>query len=161
MPTWSSIALALSRRSSLVPIFQMLRGSATISLTRRRGLSDEMGSWKIICTCVRSVRRSPRLSAVSSVSPKRILPEVARSTWMMARPVVDLPQPDSPTRPRVSPCCRVKVMPATAWTVWLPRWNETCRSSTDRRGSVVPTAPASMAVSVMPSPPRAPRTAPR
>ena len=128
------------RRSSLVPIFQMLSGSATMSLTRRRGLSDEIGSWKIICTCVRSVRRSPRLSAVSSVSPKRILPEVARSTWTMARPVVDLPQPDSPTRPSVSPWRMVKLMPATAWTVVLPWWKETWRSSTDSSGSVVPTA---------------------
>ena len=105
------------RRSSLVPIFQMVSGSATMSITLRRGLSDEIGSWKIICTWVRSVRRSPRLSAVSSVSPKRILPEVAFSTWTMARPVVDLPQPDSPTRPSVSPWRMVKVMPATACTV--------------------------------------------
>ena len=107
-----------------------------MSMTRRRGFSDEIGSWKIICTCVRSVRRSPRLSAVSSVSPKRIRPEVAFSTWTMARPVVDLPQPDSPTRPSVSPWRMVKVMPATAWTVVLPWWNETWRSSTDRSGSV-------------------------
>ena len=67
----------------------------------RRGFSEEIGSWKIICTWVRSVRRSPRLSDVSSVSPKVILPDVAFSTWTMARPVVDLPQPglaDEPER---------------------------------------------------------------
>ena len=72
------------------------------------------------------------------MSPKRIRPEVARSTWTMARPVVDLPQPDSPTRPSVSPCVMVNVMPATAWTVWLPLWKDTCRSSTDNSGPVVP-----------------------
>ena len=108
MPTWSSMALACSRRSSLVPIFQMVSGSATMSMTLRRGFSEEIGSWKIICTWVRSVRRSPRLRVVSSVSPKRIRPEVAFSTWTMARPVVDFPHPDSPTRPRVSPWRMVK-----------------------------------------------------
>ena len=34
----------------------------------------------------------------------------------MARPVVDLPQPDSPTRPRVSPRKTSKVRPSTART---------------------------------------------
>ena len=33
---------------------------------------------------------------------------------MIARPVVDLPQPDSPTRPRVSPCSTSRLMPETA-----------------------------------------------
>ena len=32
------------------------RGSITMSLTLRRGFSDEIGSWKIICTLVRSWR---------------------------------------------------------------------------------------------------------
>ncbi len=136
MPTWSSIALALAARSSLFPIFQMTSGSATMSRTRRRGLSDEMGSWKIICTWVRSMRRSPRLRVVSSMSPKRMVPDVARSTWTMARPVVDLPQPDSPTSPRVSPLRKAKLMPATACTATLPRRKVTCRSSTVSNGSV-------------------------
>ena len=125
MPTRSSMALTVWRRSSLEPIFQMVSGSATMSVTRRRGFSDEIGSWKIICTCVRSVRRSLRLSAVSSVSPKRMRPDVGLSTCTMARPVVDFPQPDSPTRPSVSPARMVKEMPATAWTVVLPFWNKT------------------------------------
>ena len=61
MPTRSSMALAVSRRSSLLPIFQIVSGSATMSVTCRRGFSEEIGSWKIIWTCVRSVRRSQRL----------------------------------------------------------------------------------------------------
>ena len=36
---------------------------------------------------------------------------------MIARPVVDLPQPDSPTRPSVSPRTTSKLTPDTAWTV--------------------------------------------
>jgi len=36
IPTESSMALTLARRSSSVPIFQMVSGSATMSATRRR-----------------------------------------------------------------------------------------------------------------------------
>ena len=38
-------------RSGSVPIFQIASGSATMSRTLRRGFSDEIGSWKIICIC--------------------------------------------------------------------------------------------------------------
>ena len=38
------LALGLGRRR-----FQMSSGSATMSPTLRRGFSDEIGSWKIIC----------------------------------------------------------------------------------------------------------------
>ena len=34
----------------------------------------------------------------------------------MERPVVDLPQPDSPTSASVSPACKVKETFSTAWT---------------------------------------------
>src|SRR6185295_2512163 len=40
----------------------------------------------------------------------------------MARPVVDLPQPDSPTRPSVSPFSTKKSMPSTARTAPTWRW---------------------------------------
>src|SRR5919204_456140 len=40
----------------------------------------------------------------------------------MARPVVDLPQPDSPTRPRVSPFSTKKSTPSTARTAPTWRW---------------------------------------
>ena len=60
IPTASSISRTLAARSSLVPRPQMTRGSATMSLTRRRGLSDEIGSWKIIWILVR-IRRSCRV----------------------------------------------------------------------------------------------------
>ena len=35
---------------------------------------------------------------------------------MMVRAVVDLPQPDSPTKPMVVPRLRLKVTPSTAFT---------------------------------------------
>ena len=142
----------VSTRSSLDPIFQMVSGSDTMSMTRRRGFSEEIGSWKIICTCVRSARRSPRLRLVSSVSPKPIVPDVAFSTWTIARPVVDLPHPDSPTRPSVSPWRRAKVMPATACTVCvaLAERDVQVLDGQQRVGCVT-------AVSVTPAPGRAAR----
>jgi hypothetical protein len=43
-----------------------------------------------------------------------ISPEVGSISFMMDLPAVDLPQPDSPTRPSVSPWPTVKEMPSTA-----------------------------------------------
>src|SRR5215216_3490504 len=40
----------------------------------------------------------------------------------MARPVVDLPHPDSPTRPSVSPGLTWNEMPSTAWTAPTCFW---------------------------------------
>ena len=47
---------------------------------------------------------------------KTTLPPVGSSSRVTSRPVVDLPQPDSPTRPSVSPARTVKSMPSTART---------------------------------------------
>ena len=58
MPTDSRVARALARRSSLVPMPQTASGSITASRTRRRGLSDEMGSWNTIWILVRAWRSS-------------------------------------------------------------------------------------------------------
>src|SRR5690606_9166589 len=49
---------------------------------------------------------------------------------MMARPTVDLPQPDSPTKPRVSPRATSKLTSETACTVFLPAANVTVRCCT-------------------------------
>src|ERR1017187_4294611 len=43
-------------------------------------------------------------------------PEVTGMSWVMRRPSVDLPQPDSPTRPTVSPGKTSKLTPSTALT---------------------------------------------
>ena len=93
----------------------MLSGSITISRTLRRGLSDEIGSWKIICMRVRASRiASPCMRGellALEAAPSR---DVGRGSCMMARPVVLLPQPDSPTRPSVSPVSTSRLMPLTA-----------------------------------------------
>jgi hypothetical protein len=47
---------------------------------------------------------------------KRTVPAVGFRSWRMQYPVVDLPEPDSPTRPRVSPSAMSKLTPSTALT---------------------------------------------
>ncbi|VGP90287.1 hypothetical protein SB00610_04427 [Klebsiella quasipneumoniae subsp. similipneumoniae] len=42
------------------------------------------------------------------------------SSCISSRAVVDLPQPDSPTTPRVSPFITVKLISSTAWTTSRP-----------------------------------------
>ena len=96
---------------------QIFSGSPTMSPTLRRGLSDEMGSWKIICICGRSRRSSSPPMSVSSDPSKLTVPPVGRLICMTALPVVDLPHPDSPTRPRVSPGRTSKLTSDTAWTL--------------------------------------------
>ena len=58
-----------------------------------------------------------RSRAARSAPSKSTLPLVGGGSCMIARPVVDLPQPDSPTRPSVSPSRTSRLMPETAWTV--------------------------------------------
>jgi hypothetical protein len=101
-----------------------------MSRTLRRGLSDEIGSWNTSWSRVRTERSSLPDSSVRSVPPKRTRPEVGGGSWTMALPVVDLPQPDSPTRPRVSPRRMSSETPDTACTVWRPAGKLTTRSST-------------------------------
>src|ERR1700687_5891932 len=47
---------------------------------------------------------------------KRMSPEVGSISFMIIRPVVVLPQPDSPTSPTVSPRPMSKLLPSTART---------------------------------------------
>src|SRR3990167_7174985 len=48
-----------------------------------------------------------------------ISPAVAGIRFRMPRARVDLPQPDSPTMPRVSPCIRSNETPSTALRIFL------------------------------------------
>ena len=57
---------------------------------------------------------------------------------MIARDVTDLPQPDSPTSPTVSPGRTSKLTPSTATNGFSPeRWNVTRRSRTESRACAV------------------------
>ena len=102
-----------------------------MSPTLRRGLSDEIGSWKIIWSRGRSRASADRESVVTSTPSKRTEPAVGLGSCMMARPVVDFPQPDSPTTPRVSPSITSMLKSLTAWTLRpRPAGNSTVRCST-------------------------------
>ena len=52
-----------------------------------------------------------------SAPPKLMAPLVASSSLSTVRPIVVLPQPDSPTRPSVSPAAIVNETSSTAFTV--------------------------------------------
>src|ERR1700712_4735860 len=94
----------------------MRNGEPTIVPIVCRGFSEEYGSWKIICIS-RRIGRMPRTErSVMSRPSNRMRPDVGSMSFVTARPVVDLPQPDSPTSPRVSPSCTTNETPSTAFT---------------------------------------------
>ena len=92
-------------------------GSPMIAPTVIRGSSDPYGSWKMICIRRRIRRSSSLLSPARSIPSNRTAPSVGSRSRIIARPVVLLPQPDSPTRPSVSPLRTSKLIPSTALTV--------------------------------------------
>ena len=73
-----------------------------------RGSSDEYGSWNTIWIGRR--RRKPRTSA----PPRVIVPSVSGDRPIAARARVDLPDPDSPTRPTTAPEGTTRLAPRTA-----------------------------------------------
>src|SRR5450756_830772 len=99
----------------------MTNGSPTMRLTVRRGLSEEYGSWNTICSLRLSARNAGLSSAVISAPSKKTLPEVGSIRRMTSLPVVDLPQPLSPTSPSTSRRRNSKLTPSTARTWRSPR----------------------------------------
>ena len=63
---------------------------------------------------LRSLRYARALLLARSLPSKLIAPPVGFSRPTTTLPIVVLPQPDSPTRPNVSPLRMVKVTSATA-----------------------------------------------
>src|SRR6266571_2145486 len=57
----------------------------------------------MICISLRSARSERLSSVVTFCAPNQTSPDVGSMSRRIERPVVDLPQPDSPTRPSVSP----------------------------------------------------------
>ena len=143
----------------------MTNGSAMIVPTVLRGFSDEYGSWKIICISRRrSFSRAPLAVAISSPS-NLIEPLVGSISRRISRAVVDLPQPDSPTIPSVSPRRTSNDTPSTARTAPTWRWSRPwrigkCLTRSRTSTSTSPPPPAGgagwalVAASLMPPPPR-------
>ena len=115
-PTVSSNASTVIRRRRPDRPSWTIKGAATDRRIVLRGFSDDCGSWKIICIFRRTGRNAASPRPTRLWPSKRMSPPVGRIKRRMARPTVDLPDPDSPTRPRHSPSCRVKLTPSTART---------------------------------------------
>ncbi len=96
-----------------------------MSRTVMRGSRLAYGSWKIICISWRAWRSRAPLAAVMSSPSSSTRPEVGSSSRITSRAVVDLPDPDSPTSPSVSPLRMVNDTPSTAWTDATSRWKTT------------------------------------
>src|SRR5712692_5901429 len=116
-PTVSSRCTTRSSRSRLVlASLWMTSASPMIEPTVIRGFSEAYGSWKMICMSRRKWRSDRLSSVVTFWSPNHTSPAVGSIRRRMQRPVVDLPQPDSPTKPSVSPRRISNDTSSTAWT---------------------------------------------
>ncbi len=113
-PTRPNSSATFCRRSSLLPTPCTFSGSPTMLPADMRGSSDENGSWKMICISRRNGRSSDFDSFETSLPSSRISPLVGSTRRSSVRPTVDLPQPDSPTRPSVSPSLSENETPSTA-----------------------------------------------
>src|SRR6218665_3990149 len=116
-----------------------------MSLTFMRGFSEPYGSWETICTRRRNCLACAHEKLVTSWPSNRMRPLVLCSMCISAKPVVDLPQPLSPTTLNVSPRWTENDTPSTALTVATCFLNSTpfmtgkwtCRSSNFRMSSMV------------------------
>ena len=102
------------------------RGSATWSPTVNSGFSEAMGSCRIIAMRLPRTRRISRSDLVRRSAPsKRTSPSTMRAAVGSRRrrdsASVVLPDPDSPTMPRVSPASSAKETSSTAFVTRVPR----------------------------------------
>src|SRR6266478_8334304 len=89
---------------------------ATESRIGMRGLSEEYESWNTICTWRRNAPTAIP-SGTPTASPSKISsPASGITRCSSSRARVDLPQPDSPTIPKVSPLSTANEIPSTACT---------------------------------------------
>lgn len=72
--------------------------------------------WKTIWMDFRAERISFEFKLAKSVPLNSTTPSVGEISWLIKRATVDLPHPDSPTIPSVSPLYNSKLTPSTAFT---------------------------------------------
>src|SRR5215213_2488967 len=93
-----------------------------------RGFSDENGSWNTNWTARLKAVRSSSASLWTSRGPepssKQTVPLSGWIARMMILETVVLPQPDSPTRPRVLPAGKDRATPLPAWMVRVLHMNQ-------------------------------------
>src|SRR5262245_27423635 len=120
-PTRSSSRSRRLRTSAAASDSLVTSGSTMIEPTRMRGFSEAYGSWNTACTERRYARRFALSSVWRSCPSKRMMPPVGRSSSSTIFAVVVLPQPDSPTTPRVLPGSIENEMSSTARTTATSR----------------------------------------
>ena len=76
--------------------------------------------WKIMPIFLRAARRSLAESAVKSCPATKTLPELGRSKRLMHRTSVDLPAPEKPMIPKISPEPMESDTSRTACTAFSP-----------------------------------------
>ena len=85
-----------------------------LSLTVILGFNDANGSWNIICISSLSFFISALEYSLIFFPSNKISPSVASKSLKIVLPVVDFPQPDSPTTPKVFPSSIAKFTLSTA-----------------------------------------------
>ena len=102
---WTRSSSSSTRLLSSAPLatFGSSSGSPIDSPTGSRGLSDDPGSWNTKLTSRRTLRRSSLEIPTMFVPSTDAVPSTNGSSPTMARPIVVLPEPDSPTSPTTSP----------------------------------------------------------
>ena len=98
-------------------------GSAEISPTFMRGFNETVRVLEDHLDLLADIDHLFRVELGDIRPSKQISPAVGFSNCRMQRPVVVLPQPDSPTTPKVSPAENLKLTPSTAFT-WATHFVE-------------------------------------
>ncbi len=167
-PHRSSIATTSRRASAREETNPWIRsGWPTPCPTVMAGFSDALGSWKTIAISRRSGRKPFSGRPTSSWPFQRTEPNVAGTSPRIVRPSDVLPEPDSPTRPKISPRRTSNETPSTARTVApedsspAPTWKWVCRSRICRIASSAPVPGAPAVTGAPPRPGRRPRRAGR
>ena len=100
-------------RSFAPPRPKLMSGSSRLEPAVLRGFIDARGFWKTICIRGRQASISGPLSPVMGVPSKSTSPEVGAIRLRIIRPMIDLPLPDMPARPKVSPSRIAKLTSST------------------------------------------------
>ena len=121
MPTCTSASRQRARAAARETAAWAWMASIICVSTRNTGFSVAIGSWKIIAMRrPRTERQASALLPPRSWPSSRMRPPTCRPGGsirpMIDRPVIDLPEPDSPTRPSTWPRRTVKETSCTART---------------------------------------------
>ncbi|SKV05373.1 Uncharacterised protein [Mycobacteroides abscessus subsp. abscessus] len=129
----NSVLTLLSRWVRSISVCRV-SGSAIDWPIGHRGFSEDPGSWKTTPTLLRISRSCLRLAVEISFPATQIVPDATFSRPTAARPIVDFPDPDSPTRPTTSPLPMVNDTSSTARKLpLLPGYSMTACSTLSAR----------------------------